>query len=421
MLLRVGYGNAEIVLSEYYRLSLSIPFFLSIYVVLNLYKIGEYLLHEELKVIFCANSFCCLTLGTLSFLFRNAEIYSRAVFLLFWILSTLFVFCFRRWVSSQKRIKDFFAFPAVILDQKTCSALTSLEPIDSDSTFIKPQHVLCKDISNNEHVPWDTCTKYTSSCFVMGYPQNAHEMNIFQKANKFFGKVLLVTKFSENFGVRKIGGSSFVEFRQKLLDSRRQMFKRVADLALLLLLLPVAAFVMTIVSILVKLDGGPLFYFQERIGKNGKPFLLIKFRTMRVGADALLNEYLKANPSLEEEWSKNQKLKHDPRITPVGKLLRMTSLDELPQLLNIFKGDLSLVGPRPIVKDEIGRYGNRYSLYKKVRPGLTGLWQVSGRSSTTYARRVDLDSFYIINWSLWLDIFILLKTPVALFRLSESC
>tara|TARA_B100001287_G_C22299630_1_gene352196 strand:- start:145 stop:573 length:429 start_codon:yes stop_codon:yes gene_type:complete len=138
---------------------------------------------------------------------------------------------------------------------------------------------------------------------------------------------------------------------------------------------------------------------------------------MVIDADKVLKVYLESNPQMNEEWIKTQKIKNDPRITFIGNFLRKTSLDELPQLLNVILGHMSLVGPRPIVKNEIEKYGEVYNLYKSVRPGITGLWQISGRNNTTYEERVNFDKEYIENWSFSFDIYILFRTiKVVLFR-----
>ena len=138
-----------------------------------------------------------------------------------------------------------------------------------------------------------------------------------------------------------------------------------------------------------------------------------KFRSMAADASQALEHCLTANPALREEWQRNHKLRNDPRVTRIGRFLRRTSLDELPQLWNILRGQMSFVGPRPIVREEISRYGESYALYKKVTPGLTGLWQVSGRNNTSYQQRVSLDLYYIRNWSPWLDLYILARTVTA--------
>ena len=160
-----------------------------------------------------------------------------------------------------------------------------------------------------------------------------------------------------------------------------------------------------LVTILIKLDSpGPLFYGQQRLGQYGTPFVAWKFRTMVENADQVLENYLQANPVLRQQWDADHKLRYDPRVTTIGRLLRRTSLDELPQLWNVLRGEMSLVGPRPIVGDEIERYAETYRLYTRVLPGLTGLWQVSGRNNISYPARVNLDAYYVRNWSVWLDI-----------------
>jgi Undecaprenyl-phosphate galactose phosphotransferase WbaP len=168
-------------------------------------------------------------------------------------------------------------------------------------------------------------------------------------------------------------------------------------------------------------SSGPIVYRQQRIGKGGKTFMCLKFRTMSPDADRLLQELLQKSPEARREWELSFKLKNDPRITPIGQFLRKTSLDELPQLLNIINGDMSLVGPRPIVASEMARYSNILPLYLSVRPGLTGLWQVSGRSNCTYTERVALDEQYIRTWSLWKDIVIILRTLAVVLNRRGSC
>ncbi len=168
-----------------------------------------------------------------------------------------------------------------------------------------------------------------------------------------------------------------------------------------------------LVALAVRLDGGPVFYVQPRVGRGGRPFKCYKFRSMRVNADDLLANLLLSDAGEAENWRTNRKLRNDPRVTPVGKFLRKTSLDELPQLLNILRMDMSLVGPRPIVEQEIHLYGADVSKYYAFRPGLTGVWQISGRSDTTFRERVRFDTNYVDNWSVWLDLRIILKTVPA--------
>mgnify|MGYP000863594236 CR=1 FL=1 len=161
---------------------------------------------------------------------------------------------------------------------------------------------------------------------------------------------------------------------------------------------------------------GPVIFKHIRIGKNGKPFPCYKFRSMCVDAKEKLAELLANDPAAREEWERDFKLKNDPRITKSGAFLRKTSLDELPQIFNVLKGEMSLVGPRPIIQEELERYGEFVQDYLMVKPGITGMWQVNGRSDTTYDERVQMDVWYVRNWSVWLDVMLLWRTVKAVFK-----
>jgi Undecaprenyl-phosphate galactose phosphotransferase WbaP len=187
--------------------------------------------------------------------------------------------------------------------------------------------------------------------------------------------------------------------------------KRALDLSVSITLGLAVLPLVGLIALLIKLGSpGPLFYGQERIGRFGRRFKAWKFRTMLPNADQALARYLEQHPDLSAEWQANHKLRSDPRVTWIGHWLRSTSLDELPQVWNVLVGEMSLVGPRPIVAAEIDKYGEHYQHYAQVLPGITGLWQVSGRNNTTYDERVALDVYYVQNWSLWLDVYILACT-----------
>ena len=178
---------------------------------------------------------------------------------------------------------------------------------------------------------------------------------------------------------------------------------------------------MLLIAILLRIDGGKALFGHARIGENGHSFNCLKFRTMVPDAEARLREVLANDPEKAEEWRETQKLKDDPRVTRVGRFLRNTSLDELPQLVNVLRGEMSLVGPRPIVTAELVRYGDHLVDYLSTRPGITGLWQISGRSDTSYDERVRLDARYVRDWSLWLDLKILLSTIPVLLSTRGAC
>ena len=202
--------------------------------------------------------------------------------------------------------------------------------------------------------------------------------------------------------------------RNNLLSDSDRAFKHVTDFLLALsLTLLLSPFLLGLyLWVWVASDGKPVFR-QRRVGQNGQPFKIYKFRTMRADAAEQLEKILDADPAAREEWERDRKLKNDPRITRIGGFLRRTSLDELPQLINVLRGQMSLVGPRPIIEEEIVAYGDYIDYYQQVRPGITGLWQVSGRNELSYAERVQLDVWYVRNWSLELDLIILTKTFVA--------
>jgi Undecaprenyl-phosphate galactose phosphotransferase WbaP len=205
--------------------------------------------------------------------------------------------------------------------------------------------------------------------------------------------------------------------RTGLLGSRAWLFKRVFDVAVVALLGLLALVPALLIALAIVIDSrGPVFFAHSRVGRGRRTFRLWKFRSMVEDADALLERYLRQHPGRASEWERTHKLKDDPRVTRVGRFLRKTSLDELPQFWNVLRGDMSMVGPRPIVAAEMAKYGPAFGLYSQVLPGLTGLWQVSGRNDTQYSRRVELDCHYIRNWSAARDLGILLRTVGVIVR-----
>lgn len=186
--------------------------------------------------------------------------------------------------------------------------------------------------------------------------------------------------------------------------------KRARDILGALAMLIFFAPLMAVIFVCVRRDGGPGIFAHERVGKNGVTFRCYKFRSMVPNAEQVLKDILVCNEQFRKDWETDQKLRNDPRITRIGAFLRRKSLDELPQLFNVLKGDMSLVGPRPITRDEVQRYGDRIAYYYSIRPGLTGAWQVSGRNEVSYEERVALDVAYLRNRTFVNDIFILLKT-----------
>lgn len=219
--------------------------------------------------------------------------------------------------------------------------------------------------------------------------------------NQFFGKDVLL-----------------LQVRNSSQSISRRIVKRSFDLlGSVVLLLAFSPLFAAIAAAIKRYDKGPIFYGHTRVGRSGKPFLCLKFRTMAADADERLARWKEEHPDLYAEFLKTYKLRNDPRVTAPGRWLRRTSLDELPQLFNVLRGEMSLVGPRPVLQSELDEYyGSAASLYKRVRPGMTGLWQISGRSDTTYEERVTYDELYVLNWSFWYDLVILFQTAWFVIR-----
>ncbi|HET7306613.1 MAG TPA: undecaprenyl-phosphate galactose phosphotransferase WbaP [Gammaproteobacteria bacterium] len=230
-----------------------------------------------------------------------------------------------------------------------------------------------------------------------------------------------VQTYSMWLRTNELNGLIAMQLTHRLFVPTHRAMKRVLDIVLTLMgsivLLPIGL----LIALAIKVDSkGPVFYGQKRLGHHGETFRMLKFRSMIQNADEVLEDYLAEHPEMRDEWNENQKLKKDPRITGLGRFLRRTSLDELPQLLNVLRGEMSLVGPRPCMTDQREMYDWTWEFYTRVRPGITGQWQVSARNSVSFRERTTMDAFYIRNWSVWLDLYILAKTIPAVLRHSDA-
>jgi len=202
-----------------------------------------------------------------------------------------------------------------------------------------------------------------------------------------------------------------IRIENQLLLKKNLFLKNFFDYLLTLILLPLFLIMHIFISFAIKKDSkGPIFFIQTRVGKNGKLFKCYKYRTMYIDSEKILKDYLKNHPEEIEYYEKYHKYKNDPRVTKVGKFLRSLSLDELPQIINVLKGDMSLIGPRPYMPIELKSLQKDKDIILKVKPGITGLWQVSGRNNVTFKERVSLEKWYIKNYSLWIDFVIFIKT-----------
>ncbi len=242
--------------------------------------------------------------------------------------------------------------------------------------------------------------------------QNSHEVLFIPLLNDFD---LTHSQIYELFNTR----TNLISLQNRLKSRFRRVSKYVFDITLAVLSMPITLPILAIVSCLIKYDDpkSPILFKQKRLGKNGKVFVCYKFRTMAENGQNLLKEYLRHHPEEIEFYEKYHKYCNDPRITKVGSFLRKMSLDELPQIFNILRGEMSFVGPRPYMIDEKEKIGNYLTTILSVRPGITGLWQVSGRNEIDFNERINMDIWYIRNWNIWMDIVILLKTvKIVLIR-----
>jgi Undecaprenyl-phosphate galactose phosphotransferase WbaP len=383
---------------------------------------------DELRWIVVSTTLIYLALGSAIFLFQEGEIYSRGVFLIAWALSLLLVLVSRALVRSLFASRRWWGYPVIVLGAGKTGEMVIRTLQRRPRIGLKPVLVLDDDpnkrgslhgvpvVGGVELAPKLARIRRIPYAIVAmpGVPRD-RLLNLLERYGQTFAHLLIIPDlfgFSSLWVAAKdLGGVLGLEVRQQLLLPGPRIAKFCIDLFCTLiggtLLLPILA----VIIILIRLDSpGPIFYGHIRIGQNGQRFRAWKFRSMVQNADRVLDDYLNQHPELRQAWENHHKLREDPRVTRVGKFLRRTSLDELPQLWNILRGEMSLVGPRPIVDEELWRYGEKFSLYTKVTPGLTGLWQVSGRNDITYEERVNLDAYYVRNWSVWLDIYILIRT-----------
>ncbi len=385
---------------------------------------------EEMRRVFHSVTAVFLVLVSTTFLRKSGAEYSRYVFLFTWALATPAVLLGRSFIRKLFSQKSWWAVPAVVLGSGPAAQQVA-RSLKNTQLGLRITGALLEDqveawgadlppiighISDAPAISGHGFTRY--AILAMPSRSNVEIRQIIQDYCRKFHRILIVTDIPGicclGISAREIGGQVGLEIPQRLCFVTPKVMKRCLDVVLgavlLLLLIPLLLFV----AIGIKLSSeGPIFFGHLRYGRDGKPFRAVKFRTMVKNADRILQDHLERHPEQMREWQLDHKLKNDPRITRVGRFLRRYSLDELPQLINILAGHMSLVGPRPIVQSEIARYAASYDLYTRVTPGLTGLWQVSGRNNTTYGERVAFDEYYVRNWSIWMDVYILARTLEA--------
>ena len=399
-----------------------------IYAITGLYPAVGLSPVEELRRICLSTTLFYLALAAVIFLFQEGGTYSRGIFLMAWIFSMIWVWLSRIGIRRLVSPFSWWGFPVIIMGAGRTGELVIRTLKRQPGLGFKPVAVLDDDpkkqgdlesvpvIGKLSIAPYVARERNVSYAIVAmpGVPRGKL-LAILERYGHTFPHLLVIPDL---FGFASLwvsaidmGGILGLEIRQRLLLPGPRLTKTILDCSLTVILGILALPLFIIIMVAVKIDSpGPIFYGHHRLGRGARSFVAWKFRSMVTNADEVLEHHLKKNHMLRDEWERERKLKSDPRITRVGRFLRRTSLDELPQLLNVLRGEMSLVGPRPIVDDEITHYADKFELYKRVPPGITGLWQVSGRNDVTYSERVNLDAYYVRNWSVWLDIYILLRT-----------
>jgi Undecaprenyl-phosphate galactose phosphotransferase WbaP len=411
-----------------------LPIFILFFAVMRLYPGVSLAPAEELRG---------FTLGSL--LAHGGIIFSRYIedrefdaisiaFIISFVFSVFILMLYRDWMHSFLSKTGLSDIPAVIYGGGNTGRLVVDRLLKSKKAGYVPALILDNDpecgeeyhgipIIHDTGVGPELVKKYNLKMAIVAMPNLDHgelASLINFSVSAFRYNVLIPDFFSINnvwMSVRDFDGILGFATSHRLTMFWNLAMKRLMDLFIVgiggLILLPL----LLVIALFVKLGSrGPVLYGHKRLGLDGKPFKALKFRSMVVDADKKLESLLASNPKLREEWETSQKLKADPRVTKIGRLLRRTSFDEFPQLLNILKGEMSLVGPRPVTETEIKKYGENYRRIFSVKPGLTGLWQVSGRSDTDYTERVSYDTYYIQSWSVWLDLWILYRTPGAILK-----
>ncbi len=432
LLLGNGFNNPQ----PYYDMAPLMLAFLVAYAVGNLYPGIGLNPVEELRRLSISTSAIFLVFATAMFWAKSAEEFSRLLFSFCWMLA-LVILPFGRWLIRKLAIRlklwgepvalvGFGVRGKKLLEYLRTNPQLGFMPVVVVGDYT-PEEVDLYGIPKlrGERVLEDqeVFIRAELSTAILVPPEVPE---VFRNAlidERRFGLRRLILISNQNW----IGGAAVVshdlqgilglEVQRNLLNSGERFVKRSMELLIIALGSVVALPVFLVCALLVHLDSrGGIFYGHKRVGSGGKELKVWKFRTMVTNADQVLQEYLRHNPDKQAEWDASRKLRDDPRVTRVGRLLRKTSLDELPQLWNVLKGEMSLVGPRPIVRDEMNYYRSSFALYSQVAPGITGLWQVSGRSDTSYEERIRLDDYYIRHWSIWMDIYILARTVLVVLK-----
>ena len=403
-------------------------FFILMYTLYGLYPGVGLSPVQEIKQLLYATSIVFLLLIAVTFWQKTSTNYSRFILTAAWLIALVLV-QLNRWLTRIiGGILDFWGEPVAVVG-------TGLEgqhivQFLNDHKRMGMRPVLAVDgHAKYEETSLVTINRSNIRTIILVIPEMSSGMQkrlindqrfgyYRRQGEKYIPQIILVTSLGwvGSMGILPIDmdGILGLGVRQNLKNKWPNYLKRLIDLTLTFIFGMLSGPFLLLIMALICLDSpGGIFYRQERIGRNGSTFKMWKFRTMQTDAEHALAGFLAANPEMKAEWDAKQKLMNDPRITRVGKFLRKFSIDEIPQLINVIRGEMSLVGPRPYFPEQREIYSGGIKLYNRVRPGMTGMWQVRGRNTTSFEERARLDEYYIRNWSVWLDIYILLRTGLV--------
>lgn len=367
---------------------------------------------KELEKMGKAITMAFILMATISYLNKPFQIFPRSILPIAWSLLIVILPVMRFITRNLFSLTNFYGVPVIVFGEGEFAedVVTSLNRIRRLGWRPDSWHTLEKTRFKNEFNP--------ASIAILALKFDSSSVELVRSLNQYFRKVVLIQE-GENIGslwveTREIDGLLGLEFTYNNLSTQNILLKRIIDLAGAMFLLILVSPLLIFISILVALDSpGPIFYRQKRLGKEFRRFDILKFRTMVLGAEEILEQLLQKDPLAKAEYDQFHKLEKDPRMTRAGLLLRKYSLDELPQLWNVLKGEMSLTGPRAYMPAELECMGTFAATILRVRPGITGYWQVLGRHSTSFNKRLQMDEYYVGNWSLWMDAYILLRTVLV--------
>jgi len=431
-------GGGEFFLRDYFELWPFLVVFWLVFELLGLYSgtsiysgssLGPV---EEIRRIVYAVSAIFMALGFSNYCYRpNDYLYSRAILAGTWVLCLILLPVNRFFLRTLLARLNCRRVPAILIGSgETARKIFEnmqkhpeygLSPVgfftDSPQSSMPPEAVFLGGLEDISSKSAELAVKYAILA-KDDTPDSPHIQQLINRYGCLFPHLLIVPKAFLNTCAcvtpKDLSGMLGLEVRHNLQIPSIYRLKRVIDFACTIPFLTLLLPLMGILALWVRIDSpGPVIFKHRRIAGNGRSMEIYKFRTMVNGAEKQLEELLSACPTMKSDWELYGKIENDPRITRAGKWLRKTSLDELPQLFNVLQGRLTLVGPRPIIQQEVAIYGESSGLFDRVLPGVTGLWQVSGRNGLSYQERVRLDLYYVNNWSVWLDLYILSKTVSA--------